>query len=271
MTRAVRITVAAAVLLATIAVAVVIVRARVAEFDTFALASAEAAYAEGLALAKDDPAAARARFLESAAILSEANRGESTAALLYNRANALARAGEVGPAIAVYRAAAALSPADGRIAANLAETRASIARRIPPPPPSLLERASSVWGVLDESSRWIGAVLLLGVGAVLLIVTERPRHAAPAAAVIVALATASLLGSSVLLDQWRRAETARIVVLAEPTTLRKGNGEGFEPALLEPLPAGTEAIRTEARPGWLAITLGDGTTGWVPEAATARP
>jgi tetratricopeptide (TPR) repeat protein len=271
MTRAVRITVAAAVLLATIAVAVVIVRARVAEFDTFALASAEAAYAEGLALAKDDPAAARARFLESAAILSEANRGEPTAALLYNRANALARAGEVGHAIAAYRAAVALSPADERIAANLAEARASVARRIATPPLSTLERASSLWGVLDESSRWIGAVLLFAIGATFLIVTERPRHGALRTAAIVALATASLLASTVLLDQWRRAGAARIVVLAEPTTLRKGNGEGFEPALLEPLPAGTEAIRTEARPGWLAITLGDGTTGWVPEAATARP
>lgn len=268
---AVRMTVTALLLLATIAVAAIVVRGRAGSVDTLAVESAEAAYAEGLALAKDDPASARARFLESAAMFAEAARAEPTAGLLYNKANALARAGEVGHAIAAYRAAAALAPADARIAANLAETRSTLARRIDPPAPHLLERAAGLWGALDESSRWIGAILLLAIGSALLIVTEPPRRAAIVTMACAAVASATLLASTVLLDQWRRAEATRVVVLTEPTTLRKGNGEGFEAALVEPLPAGTEAIRAEERPGWLAITLGDGTTGWVPTAATARP
>jgi len=264
-------TLAALLLIAAVVVSALVARGRVASVDALAVETAEATYAEGLALAKDDPASARARFLESAAMFAEAARADPTAGLHFNRANALARAGEVGHAIAAYRAAAALAPADARIAANLAATRATLARSVEPPSQRLVERAAAVWGAFDESSRWIGAILLFAVGSAILVVIERPRRAAFVTMSCAALAGSSLLASTVLLDQWRRAEASRVVVLVEPTTLRKGNGDGFEPALVEPLPAGTEAIGTEERPGWLAITLGDGTTGWVPTAATARP
>ena len=267
----VRTVLAALILVAAVVVSALVARGRVASVDVVVVETAEATYAEGLALSADDPVSARARFLESAASFAEAARAEPTAGLHYNRANALARAGEVGHAIAAYRAAAALAPADARIAANLAATRATLARRVEPPAQHLVERAAGVWGVFDESSRWIGAILLFAVGAAILVVIGRPRHAAFVAMAGAAFAGASLLASTVLLDQWRRIEASRVVVLVEPTTLRKGNGDGFEPALVEPLPAGTEAIGAEERPGWLAITLGDGTTGWVPTTATARP
>lgn len=266
-----RLAAAAAIVFATIAVAAITVRARSSEVDTQALESAEAAYAEGLALSRQDPSSARARFLESAALLEGAARSAPTAAIHFNRANALARAGEVGHAIAAYRAAAALAPADARIAMNLAQTRSSIARRLDPPPPTALDRAGSVWGVAEESSRWLAALLLFAAGASLLIATNRPRHALALSAALALIGLAMLSASTVLLDQWRRAAVTRVAVLTEPAVLRKGNGEGFEPVLAEPLPAGTEAIRTEERPGWLSIALGDGTTGWVPASATTRP
>jgi len=47
--------------------------------------------------------------------------------------------------------------------------------------------------------------------------------------------------------------------------MRKGNGEGFEPMLAQPLPPGTECLLLERRPGWAEIEIAGGTRGWVRE------
>ena len=64
--------------------------------------------------------------------------------------------------------------------------------------------------------------------------------------------------------------TASLAVLREPSMLRKGNGDGFDAALAEALPVGTECRILESRPGWLEVELGDSLRGWVKDTSVAR-
>ena len=58
----------------------------------------------------------------------------------------------------------------------------------------------------------------------------------------------------------------RAVLVDANVTLRKGNGDGFEPAFEETLGPGVECTVIERRPGWLRVRLPDGRSGWLREA-----
>jgi len=242
-----------------------IAMSRHAGVDPALVSAAESAYAEGVALGASDASRARAQFLESAALLEQSMAKGDTAALRYNRANALLRAGDLGEAIADYRRAQSLAPSDGRIAKNLADARAKVARAIAPPAPSPIERVSRAWSFAGEHARWIVAIACLWAAAILSM--SSAGRARPLA--LTALACGTVLAATVACDMLRCADQ-RAVVVKSATVLRKGNGEGFDPVLAEPLPNGTECLRRETRPGWTAVELGDGTNGWLPTAALAE-
>lgn len=221
-------------------------------------AAAEAAYADGMTRAGADPDGARVRFLESASILGNAMKEHETAALRYNRANALLRGGAIGEAIFEYRSAQRLAPTDERVAKNLAEARSKVSRPVSVPEPTVLERASRAWGLVGERARWLVALAI--AWAALAIVIGADARWRPAA--LAALGASMLIGATVGADLVRRGDRSLAVVRTE-TVLRKGNGAGFEAVLAEPLPEGTECVRGEARPGWTSVRLGDGTSGWL--------
>lgn len=252
--------------------------------DESALRTAEAAYDLGVERASrdgggdasDDTDAARTHFLESADAFARAGGAEPSAALLYNRANALLRAGRVGEAIADYRAAQSRAPGDARITANLAEARRKLTRPIAAPAPSALDRIAGGWSFLGESMRLTLAMLLLWttVACVLLRRANGGAERTPTSAIARRLAwpagmLATLLSATVAADLLRRA-TLEAAVVREPTMLRKGNGDGFEPVLGEELPEGTECIVHESRPGWTEVTLGDGSRGWLRDGDLVR-
>lgn len=229
------------------------------------LEAADRAYSNGVMLTRDQPDAARAQFLESAEILTRALASGESAAIRFNRANALLRAGEVGAAIADYRRAQLLAPTDPRIEKNLQEARSKLARSVSPPARGIIERAASLWGFASERTRWFVALACAWAAVLAWLAFGARRRSI----VIASLACATIVGSTVAADMARRADT-HLVVVKEPTVLRKGNGDGFDAVLAEPLPAGTEATRRETRPGWTAIELGDGTSGWLPDSSLVR-
>lgn len=232
------------------------------DVDPVQVEQAEFAYAKGLDRAARDPAAARIALLESAALLASAIERSDSALLRYNRANALLQADQLGEAIAEYRKAENLAPSDARIAANLAEARSKVARAVPVAKPRLLARAGSTWGVVDERTRWIAALAALWTGVILTLwLGVRGRSVS-----IALLFLGGILSATVIADGMRRAEF-KIAVVERETVLRKGNGDGFEPVLANPLPVGTECVPREARPGWIEVELGDGTRGWVADSA----
>ena len=226
------------------------------------LDAAEALYGEGIALRATDPAAAREKFRASAALLGEELTRTDTAGVRFNRANALLQADDLGDAIAEYRAAQLRSPSDERIAANLAEARGKVSRSLGAPEPTPLERACELWASVHEQSRLVIAVIL-GFAAVVLF------RAGARASAIACIAAAMLASGTVAADIARRS-SAQLAVVTDPTVVRKGNGDGFDQVVAEPLPIGTECRVREARPGWLEVALSGGTTGWVREASLAR-
>jgi hypothetical protein len=98
--------------------------------------------------------------------------------------------------------------------------------------------------------------------------------AAPGAAWRVAIITllcgATLFGGSVIADEYLHTSRPRAVLVDNGVTLRKGNGDGFEPAFVETLGPGVESTVIETRPGWLRIELPDGRSGWIRESQAAQ-
>lgn len=226
------------------------------------LVAAERLYGEGVELASQDEAASVARFSESAEILAQELAVHDTAGTRFNRANALLRSGQLAAAIAEYRAALLRSPGNASIESNLAEARRKVVNAPAPPEDGPVERARAAWGILGERVRLAGTAILL-VGGFLAL---RLRRATTAT---ISLSISILLGATVAIDLAHRSRTT-LAVLREPTTLRKGNGDGFDAALAEALPIGTECRIVESRPGWLDIELGGSLRGWVKDTAVIR-
>lgn len=228
--------------------------------DPAQLALAEARYGEGMELLADDPNLARERFRESADILAASEL--DSAGVHFNRANALLRAGDLGEAIASYRAAQLRAPDDSRIATNLAEARGRILRPLGEPAPTALDQACGLWSWLGEHTRLL-MTAALGFAAIIAL----SFHARTTA--IACAALGALVALTVAADITRRT-TADLAVVTAPTTLRKGNGEGFDPVVAEPLPVGTECRLLESRPGWLEIEIRDATRGWIKATTAVR-
>jgi len=73
--------------------------------------------------------------------------------------------------------------------------------------------------------------------------------------------------TSLLAESYSRHRTPPGVIIAPEVLVRKGNGEMYELALLDPLHSGTEFQRLEVRNAWWKIRLADGQTGWIPARA----
>ena len=231
-----------------------------------AVAAAEIAYARGTELSASDSLAAAVKFRESAdgfaVALAEAH-GEG-AALRFNHANSLLRAGDLGEAIAEYRAAALRAPSDARIQTNLSEARGQVARSPGVATPTILQRICGVWDFATEQMRWIATIALLWIGCAVLTLNTHWRSYG-----LTAFACALLLGTTVMLDVARRNSSAAAVFI-DLAVIRKGNGEGFELTIAQPLPEGTECEVIESRLGWIQVELADGTRGWVDDQAIIR-
>lgn len=228
------------------------------------ISTAERLYSEAVDLASTDEAASTARFAESAAILAEELAVHDTSGIRFNRANALLRAGDLGGSIAEYRAALLRAPSDASIAANLAEARRKVVNAPSPAEERPIEGARALWGVLSERLRLGAAAILLLAGFLFLALPHR-RTALSAAC----FALGALLATTVAVDLATRSTTS-LAVLREPSMLRKGNGDGFDAALAEALPIGTECRILESRPGWLEVELGDSLRGWVKDTSIVR-
>ena len=238
---------------------------------------AEAAYDRGVALMASDPEAARASLQDSARQYESLWRnGLHTPGLAYNLGNARLRARDIPGAIAAYHAALALDPSDSRAAHNLAEARRQVGQRVAPPKATLGARVRNAWWLLSGTERLFLAAAAWNLGCAALVwVVLRRRVAEEIAATsgaewqrttgVVLLIVGALLGGTILGDAVATAQS-NLAVTGSQTVLRKGNGEGFDPVLTEPLPAGTEFHTHEMRPGWVEIELGDGTRGWISAA-----
>jgi len=238
------------------------------------LVASQAAYDRGMELQRTDTTAARVQF-ESAAKGFQAliNQGAVNGPLLYNLGNAQLQLSQTGAAIGSYLQAQRLMPGDSRLQANLAHARTLVKDRFDRGNGLLLEDVAAWWHLLSQQNRFIlAAFMWISAWSIVIVVIVRlraPAHTAgrlrsiaiPVACTL--LITGAVLLCTVVVDviapNWR----PQGVTVSDGVVVRKGNGDGFEPAFAQPLSQGVEFRVLEQRPGWIQIRLPDGNSGWI--------
>ena len=231
-------------------------------------ASADRAFAEGVAL-RGDSAAARPRFRAAAAGYDALWRqGHRTPAVAVARGRAHRLAGDLPQAVAALAAGHAAARYDRSVQQELEDARSAVvypfegnlaAACRPAPASGIASRMSPAEAWLIAGGLWLGACLATARAAM----TRSPAWVVAAGVALIGLVT---LGGF-WWDDARRLDARPVLVLAVDAPLRTGNGdsyparEGFE----RPLPKGVEARELLRRGGWVQVELAGGAVGWLPE------
>jgi len=227
------------------------------------------AFEQATAAATSDPQLARRRYQDAVALFqSLIDSGVRNGKLYYNLGNAYLRLGQIGRAILAYRRAQRFIPGDERLAENLRFARSLCKTRIRQRQESDLLRSLFFWHYTTRT-RWraVAALACYGLGWMLLLVRLRWPVPALRYGAGVALVVFLVLGSSVLVDEYRRAAVREGVIVRDGVVARKGDGESYEPRFKQPLAQGVEFTLLEARGSWLHIELPDGKDAWIPARA----
>lgn len=229
---------------------------------------AQRIFDEAAALETRDQVAARAGFAEAASIYRRiVESGVSNGDLMLNLGNSLMKSGEPSRALAAYLDAERMLPGDIRVQDALAHARAATSSRLGPiTGAGPLDRVAAMWSAVPLQARawislcaWLAVWALVAVGIVTGWRREIPWRSAIAAVAILGAIPAATVG----IDALRISLDRPGVVIADAVVMRKGNGEGFAPAVAEGLPSGAEFTMLEERPGWIRIRLPDGQSGWI--------
>jgi len=229
------------------------------------LDEAQSAYRDGIDALRADPVGAARSFATAAARYRQlVDDGVINGRLLYNLGNALLQRGDVGEAILAYRSAETLIPGDPRLEHNLEYARSLRRDRIGATGGRELvdallawhERTTAATRFIVFAVTWIG---LWGVMTVNLLVPHVAWRWLAGGLAVLSLACGVSLAFDLL------APPREGVIVADEVTVRKGNGEGFDPLFAEPLHQGVEFRLVEQRPDWLHIELANGARGWIRE------
>jgi tetratricopeptide (TPR) repeat protein len=188
--------------------------------------------------------------------------------LFYDAGNSWFMAGDVGRAILNYRRAELFIPDNADLRHNLGTALEMRIDLIPPKEPHPLAVRLLGWHLNTPASlRWrlFAACWLLFWGAAVWM-RRTTKKDARIATLATGVLSALLLGS--LAVEYALSQKAQPgVITAGEVLARKGDGDMYAPAFLEPLHAGTEFNELENRGDWRHIRLDDGQTCWIPKAS----
>jgi tetratricopeptide (TPR) repeat protein len=191
--------------------------------------------------------------------------GAADARLYYNRANALFRQNNLGPAVLYFEKARKLAPTDADIEHNLNFARARVADKIPEPPANLLTEL--MWiahaSYSPRGGIWIAFALFAAGFLSLTIGLFLPAlgRAVSVLAAVAAFTSLLLLSPSLIYKLRQHGTTVRAVVLQPVVDLHSGPGESYE--LLFRVHEGTTFTIVSRQGEWLAVKLPDGRGGYV--------
>ena len=236
------------------------------------LRAALGAFDEAVSTAQRNPGAAAELYRKSAAGFEAlADAGLRNAAIEYNLGNAYFRLGQFGRAVVHYRRALREEPADKELLANLDYARRQVEPLIRPTGQERLWHRLLFWHHRTSlSARVVAAGLLSAFGWLLLILRlrwpKRPLLVVGVVSVVLGLAA----GTSVVWQVNDEAERPHAVVVGDDCILRLGRGEGYDPALKQPLGPGVELRILQQRGDWVEVILLNDQTGWLPASAIER-
>jgi hypothetical protein len=221
--------------------------------------------------AKDSAAAQRLYHDALEGFESLVNSGVHNGRLHFNIANTCMALDKLGPAIAHYRIAQQLLPADPAIEHNLQTARRLVQVSFKRPASSTIVETLFFWHFsTSQAARLRVAMIGYSIFWLLMLAMIRRSRRTPLltwTTAIVAL-VASAAGSSVAIQHLSQRSSPEGVVIASEAVLRKGNGDYYDPQLVQPLPEGVEFhVRGERNDvqnaRWYQIELPDGREGWL--------
>ncbi len=206
-------------------------------------------------------------FLHAAAVYQEIlDSGMNSGAVLFNRGNALMRAGETGRAIAAYRQAQRCLPTNPYLAANLQYALGNGAEE------SAHGRPLALYVLFWQD--WIsyaGKFRLLAAAAFVTFALACAglflQNRWPPRLAVAGLVITGILAVSAAYDWNRFDRTRHGVVVANDVIARMGYSESYQPAFTKPLAEGAEFTVLEQRDDWLFIRLPGNQEGWIKKDA----
>ncbi len=228
---------------------------------------ANTAFANGTKLTKENPQQAYQAYRKAQRLFeSLVADGVVNGKLYYNLGNACLKAGDLGKAILNYRRAEELLGSDSQLQANLRFARKLCRNQIAPTAEKELLQTLLFWHYrTSTASRYVVALVSFAMFWLLLaaaLFVKQPglRYGAWAM-LIVWLST----GASFCSDMLDGSDMSYGVITANDVTVRKGDGDGYEPQFREAFYEGVEFSVIEKRPGWYKIELSNGEYGWIRE------
>lgn len=235
---------------------------------------AQAAYDRGIELRRTDPTASLEAFRQSARDWQRVvDSGASNGPLHFNLGNAYMQAGDLGRAVASYIRAERSIPGDQDLKQNLAQARSRVEHSFARDGGALLvDSVARWWHILPigvrQAAAWLAWFIFWGTLLLQLLAPRRvSRTQAHQSARKLVLGSSLILwclfGGTLIADELLRTLRPQGVLVEPNVLLRKGNGEGFDPAFAESLSPGVEFSVLEERPGWMRIELPDSRSGWI--------
>jgi tetratricopeptide (TPR) repeat protein len=190
--------------------------------------------------------------------------------LFYTLGNSWFLAGDIGRAILNYRRAEQYLPNNADVRHNLNAALEQRSDLIPEKEPHPVAAKLFGWHFnTSPAFRWwlFAACWLVAWGAWVWLGRTRKKEARITGFAASALSIALMV--SILAETISKLKVEPGVITASEVLARKGDGEIYAPAFLDPLHSGTEFQRVEDRGHWWLIRLVDGQECWIPSSSAA--
>lgn len=227
---------------------------------------------QAVEIVREDPARAETLYRQSAAAFETlADHGVRNAALEYNLGNTYFRLGELGRAILHYRRAQQLDPTDAALNTNLDYARNRVEPYIKPSGTQQLVHRLTFWTTHTSMPARFRLTLIASItGWLGLMIRLRWRSRALLALSCLAVVLGLANGASVAWQLQDQTYRPPAVVVHGDHILRLGRGEGYDPALNQPLGPGVEFRILNQRADWVEVQLPNDKTGWLPASAIEK-